>query len=218
MSNIVTIGLLCEGATDERFLLSVIKRTFDEVALECVSQLEVYDPELVDGKGATFVAAVQQAATHAQEQGIMVLCVHTDADSADDRNAFEFKINPAFSAVVGPQYCEALVAVVPIRMTEAWMLADAELLREEIDPVGNAIDLSLPARPESEHDPKETITELIRLALASRSRRQRDQLRIGDLYQPIGQKLNLQKLERLSSYQRFKESVRAAYRKLNYLV
>jgi hypothetical protein len=218
MSNIVTIGLLCEGTTDERFLLSVIKRTFDEVALECASQLEVYDPELVDGKGLPFVAMVQQAATSAQEHGIMVLCVHTDADSADDRTAFEFKINPAFSAVVGPQYCEALVAVVPIRMTEAWMLADAELLREEIDPVGHGAELVLPARPESEHDPKETITELIRLALASRSRRQRDQLRIGDLYQPIGQKLNLRKLERLSSYQKFKESVRAAYRKLNYLV
>jgi hypothetical protein len=218
MSNIVTIGLHCEGTTDERFLLSVIKRTFDEVALECASQLEVYDPELVTGEGATFVAAVQQAATNAQAQGIMVLCVHTDADSVDDRTAFEFKINPAFSAVVGPQYCEALVAVVPVQMTEAWMLADAELLRDEIDPVGQGANLPLPARPEYVNDPKETIVEVIRLALASRSRRQRDQIRIGDLYQPIGQKIDLQKLARLPSYQKFKESVRAAYRKLNYLV
>lgn len=218
MSNIITIGLHCEGTTDERFLLSIIKRTFDEVALECTSQLEVYDPELVEGNGTTFVAAVQQAAANAQAQGVMVLCVHADADSADDRTAFEFKINPAFSAVAGPQYCEALVAVVPIRMTEAWMLADAELLRGEIDPVGQDAELLVATRPENENDPKETIIELIRLALASRSRRHRDQLRIGDLYQPIGQKINLQKLERLSSYRKFKEGVRAAYRKLNYLV
>lgn len=217
MSNIITIGLHCEGTTDERFLLSVIKRTFDEVALECVSQLEVYDPELVNGKGVTFVAAVQQAAVNAHDQGIMVLCVHTDADNADDRTAFEFKINPAFSAVIGPQYCEALVAVVPIYMTEAWMLADATLLRGEIDPIGQGLDLPLPIRPESENDPKEIIKEIIRLASAGRSRRQRDQLHISDLYQPIGQKINLQKLARLSSYQRFKESVRDAYRKLNYL-
>ncbi len=217
MSNIVTLGLHCEGTTDERFLLSVIKRTFDEVALECASQLEIYDPERIAGKGANFVASVQAATAQAFDQGVKVLCVHTDADAADDRTAFTFKINPAFAATVGPAYCEALVAVVPVRMTEAWMLADPELLGQEI----GAAEAQLPSLrqwPESQANPKAVLEEAIRVALADRPRRHRDQLRIGDLYQPIGQKLDLRKLAHLPSYQKFKEAVRATYRQLNYLV
>jgi len=216
MSNIVTIGLYCEGATDERFLLSIIKRTFDEIAMECSSQLEVYYPERIPYIGGPFVEAVKKATILAYKQGVMVLCVHTDADDRNDRTAFQFKITPAFAAVEGPESCEVLVAVVPVRITEAWMLADIELLQEEI---GNVAPQAIRSHhyPESEADPKATIEEIIRAALADRPRRQRGQLCIGDLYQPIGQKLALSKLEKLGSYVKFKEEVRAAYRKLNYL-
>lgn len=220
MSNILTIGLHCEGTTDERFLLSVIKRTFDAVALECVSQLEVYEPQRVASAGGNFVEAVKQAATEAHRQGLMVLCVHADADAPDDRTAFDFKLTPALFAVAaappGAPPRALPVAVVPVRTTEAWMLADAGLLRDEIGSLPAQADL--PAHPEKVANPKEVIEEAIRLALADRPRRHRDQLQIGDLYQPLGQKIPLHKLELLPSYRKFKEAVRSVYRELNYLV
>ena len=160
MSNILTVGLFCEGTTDERFLLSVISRTFEEVALECSAQLEIYDPVpiVVDGDG--FMVEVVAAATAAHEQGIMVLCVHTDADAPTDRDAFQFKINPAFVAATGPGRCKVLITLVPVRMTEAWMLADPELLQDEIGlPSGTVFSTQ---RPEAIANPKETITSVRR--------------------------------------------------------
>jgi hypothetical protein len=40
MSNIVIIGFATEGATDVRFLESIIRRTFEEVALNVIVQLK----------------------------------------------------------------------------------------------------------------------------------------------------------------------------------
>lgn len=48
-------------------------------------------------------------------------------------------------------------------------------------------------------------------------KRRRKGLKIGELYSPIGQQLALEALEKLESYQKFKEAIRSAFRKLNYL-
>jgi len=49
------------------------------------------------------------------------------------------------------------------------------------------------------------------------TKKRRRQLKIGQLYLPIGQKIQLQKLESLASYNKFKSSVKEAFIKLNYL-
>ena len=49
------------------------------------------------------------------------------------------------------------------------------------------------------------------------SKRRRYKLKIGDLYQPLGQKVDLQYLESLPSYQKFQKAVRDVFIKLNYL-
>ena len=44
MANILTIAYTTEGSTDERFLNTIIKKVFEEVAFECDGVIEVYDP------------------------------------------------------------------------------------------------------------------------------------------------------------------------------
>lgn len=217
--NIVTIGFYTEGTTDDRFLQSIIKRTFDSVALECSSEIEVYEPEMINSFADTFNATIVAASHIAAERGSLVLCVHADADARNDRNAFEYKLDPAFAAVqtADPIGCDTLVAVVPVRMSEAWILADKVLLKAEIGTAASDHDLGLDRSPESYADPKAAIEESIRLAFESRTRRQRQQVTLSELYLPLGQKIGLDRLNMLPSYQKFRISVQNAFRKLNYL-
>lgn len=113
--------------------------------------------------------------------------------------------------------CRNIVPIIPVHMTESWMLADIELLKNEIGTTLSNVDLGLNRMPESVAQPKDLINNAIRISRTGLVRRRRHELTINQLYQPIGQKIALDRLDQLPSYAKFKEAVRAAYRKLNYL-
>ena len=163
---------------------------------------------------------VEKCARQAEKNGIMVLCVHTDADSKTDENTFDNKINPAFTAIGDLSYrslCNNLVAIVPVQMTEAWMLADRKLLKEEVGTSKSDMELGIDKEPEDYSNPKHIIENAIRKARQDLTRRRRRNLTISELYSPIGQKVALKSLEKLPSFQKFKKAVRGAFVKLNYL-
>jgi len=220
MSQII-IGFTTEGPTDVRFLSSIIQRTFVEVGFECSKEVEVVEPVIyiVKDKGDHFNEQIIKCCQKAFENGVMAFCIHADADDESDDHAFKFRINPTFEEIraIKEGICDNLVPLVPIQMTESWMLADKSLLKEEIGTEMNDTQLGLARDPESVNNPKEVIAEAIRIARQSLTRRRRKDLDIGELYQPIGQKISLNKLEKIPSYNKFKEEVRNAYRKLNYL-
>jgi len=97
------------------------------------------------------------------------------------------------------------------------MLCDKNLLKAEIGTNQSNIELGLHKNPETYPDSKEIIEHAIRIARQGITRRRRRRLTISELYLPIGQKTALQALERLPSYLKFKEEIRQAFRKLNYL-
>lgn len=219
MSNILTIAYGTEGTTDKRFLHSIIKRTFDEIAFECQTEIDVYDPVyLQPNEKNNFIDDVKALAKMSFDAGIHVLCIHTDADNISDEGARSHKIAPAFNAVAASNedVCKNLVPVVPITMTEAWMLADKELLISEIGTSKTINELGLNAHPENIADPKQRVIEALRIAQEHISNR-RYKLEISELYQPIGQKISLVKLRELKSYQEFREAVTNALKTLNYL-
>jgi hypothetical protein len=218
----ITIGYTTEGTTDVRLLESIIQRTFEAVAFECAGQVEVITPIIYIPKiaGAGFANQVEQCCKDACDKGVLAFCVHVDADDTNDNNVFANKIEPAFNniaTVSEENLCKNLVAVVPVQMTEAWMLADKLLLKEEIGTDKTDAELGINKMPETFSNPKGAITEAIRRARELLVKRRRSELSISELYQPIGQKISLEKLEALPSYLKFKDAVREAYRKLNYL-
>jgi hypothetical protein len=216
----VIIGFTTEGKTDNRFLENIIQRSFEDVAFECEGQIEILPIQHLEKHYGEFLNAVESHAYQAESNGIMVLCVHADADDRMDNNVFEHKINPAFHNVEGKvtePICRNLVAVVPIQMTEAWMLCDCDLLKNEIGTNKRDDELGIHKPPESYANPKQVIENAISTARLDLTKRRRRELTIGELYLPIGQKVALNKMERLPSYQKFKEAVRNAFRKLNYL-
>lgn len=167
MSKQIIIGFAAEGPTDVRFLESIVQRSFEDVAFECDGQVEILPVQCMEKESGDFVETVKSYAKQAEKKGIMVLCVHTDADAATDTNIFNYKINPAFTAVddvQGENLCKNLVAIVPIQMTEAWMLSDKELLKVEIGTRKSDEDLGINRSPEGYADPKQAIEIAIRKA------------------------------------------------------
>ena len=217
--NIVTIGFYTEGTTDDRFLHSIIKRTFDSVALECKPEIEVYEPEIITAIADTFPNTIIAVARAASAQGARVLCIHADADAHTDHDVFKHKIVPARIIVEKAQLPNGpvLVVIVPVHMSEAWILADKDLLRAEMGSTNSNQDLGLDRAPEAYADPKSAIEEAIRRAFEHRPRRHRQQVSLRELYLPLGQKIGLDRLAALPSYQKFRVEVQQAFRQLNYL-
>lgn len=219
MGNIITIAYTTEGSTDKRFLESVIRKTFEEVALKCEGSIEVYDPVYIElAKSGTFIHDMELLLKDAFKIGSNVVCFHADADNKNDHDVFQYKIEPLNSLLekLGNDTCKNIVSIVPIRMSEAWMLADKKLLKEEIGTTISDIELNINKQPEAVADPKEVIIEALRIAQDHLPKR-RNRITISELYQPIGQSISITELDKLSSFRKFKSSVENAFIKLNFL-
>ncbi len=219
MSNILTIAYSTEGPTDKRFLENIIRKVFEDAAYKCESNIEVFDPVFIKfPRENTFVEDVLKISSEAHNIGMNVVCIHVDADSDNDKDVMKNKIIPALEAVRQQNdntICKNLVSVIPVQMTEAWMLADKELLKDEINTNKSDIDLGINREPELIADPKKVIEDALNVAQSNLPKR-RNRITIGDLYQPLGQKIAMDKLETLNSFNKFKLSVEDALKRLNY--
>lgn len=213
------VGFTTEGKTDERFLRSVILHSFEDVAFECASPVEILPVQYLERRDEDFIEVVKCYAEEADKSGVMVLCIHADADAPTDAQTIAHKIAPAFAAVqniIDRPVCKNLAAIVPVQMMEAWMLGDKNLLKAEIGTNQSDAELGLHKNPEAYSHPKQIIEDAIRIARKGVAKRRRRDLTISELYSPIGQKIALAELEKLPSYRKFKEEVKRAFRKLNY--
>lgn len=214
-------GLFTEGNTDIRFLQTIVQKTLEAVAFDCSGQFDIeLSPIICNKTGLGFIEQVLEASKKGREDfGMMILCVQADADRKKLNDTYQHKINPCKVELEKQnenEYCKILVAVVPIQETEAWMLADKELLKKEINTDETDIKLGIHRAPESIANPKEVIENAIRVTRKNLTKKRIRNLTISDLYF-IGQSMDLKKLESLPSYQNFKDNVKKAFRKLNLL-
>ncbi|WP_416668298.1 hypothetical protein [Egbenema bharatensis] len=101
-----------------------------------------------------------------------LLFIHRDAE----KDTHEIRINEIRTAVTQVDSLSALtVCVVPVRMTEAWLLFDIGALRKAASNPNGKTELHLPniKRLEDEADPKDTLHQLLRQASGLSSRRLR---------------------------------------------
>jgi hypothetical protein len=222
MARQIFIGLMREGSTDQLFLKSVIERTFDDIRFECNTDIDIFELEEIPiSTGTTFIEKVLEAASKGYNDfGMMILCIHSDADNKKLEDTYRNRINPALEVLATKndnEFCKIVVAVIPIQETEGWMLADKELLKRENGTEKSDNELQINRHPEAVANPKECIENAIRIAREGHTKRRRKDLTISELYLPIGQALDLDKLGVLSSYQDFKTNIKEAFRALNLL-
>lgn len=223
MANFILAGLFTEGTTDVRFLESIVKKTLVDVAFECSGEIET-ELEIINinKTGLNFNQQVLEASKKASiDFSVLILFVHTDADGVNGEIIFQSKIIPAkefLNIYEDNSICKNVVAIVPIQMTESWMLADKELLKSEIGIAGTDFELGIHKNPEEITNPKAAIEKVIQLSKENQTKRKRNKgLMISDLYQIIGQKVELSELEKLPSYLKFKSSLREMFIELNFL-
>jgi hypothetical protein len=105
-----------------------------------------------------------------EEYPCQLLCIHRDADHATrEERAGEIR------AALGELEKPPAVCVVPVRMTEAWLLTDEDALRQAAGNPGGKVSLDFPALTGLERvpDPKAFLHSLLRQASGFAGRRLR---------------------------------------------
>ena len=205
------VGLIAEGTTDVRFLKNVIYRSITELSWQCDSQVEVFDIREIAVDGDTFSDKMLAASKSAFECGISVLCIHADSDARSIKEVMQNKFSPFFEALKDmpeEDYCKHIIPTIPIQMIESWMLADKELFKQQINAIEKRdVDLGIEKAPEKYSDPKSTIEQAIRIAMSGQSKKKRDQISISDLYEVLGNSIELTKLRTIPSFADFENNV-----------
>ncbi len=134
-----------------------------------------------------------------------LLFVHRDAERQEPQLRYE-EITAALAGLDAPP---PVICVVPVRMTEAWLLTDEVAIRRAADNPHGSVALSLPAlhTVESIPDPKQKLFELLRTASEKSGRRldqfKRDEaarrLRVAELTVDISPLQHLTAFQRLQS-------------------
>ncbi len=215
------IGLFTEGSTDTRFLTALVHRVATHIAFDCKGQIEIMEiiPIKIAKQGLNMIEQVQQAAQMSSEQyGINLLCIHIDADDKSDENVTRNKIQPIINTLKDldeKSFCKNITFIIPIQMTEAWLLADKSLLKKQLGTNKPDAELGIDKPPENYANPKEVIKEAIRIALSEKTKRRRYKIDIADIYALMGAEISLEALNNLSSFQKFKNSLKASFKTLN---
>mgnify|MGYP003315263753 CR=1 FL=1 len=150
---------------------------------------------------------------YAVENGAEILCIHTDADDSDDREVFDHKINPfltALSQTNADDCCQIVVPLIPVQEIEAWMMANKHLLKQQMGTTMSDNDLGLQNKPESYADPKQAIENAVSEVRKTMSKRFRNQISIGQLYEAMGRHLEIQDLMQLESFRKYIDNLHHA--------
>lgn len=200
-------GLFAEGRSDYDFLLRLLDRLLEAIAArlypgayEVGEAIGIDAPEqLRKGKRADRIAAAVFEFTGMFE----LLVIHADGD-ADPKAARSLRIEPGVAAVhaLNLEHPPALVACVPVRETEAWMLTDGRVFRELL---GDKVAPALPTNPEI-GDPKVTLQQVLKDCGGRRLP--------GSIHAFFGERVDLTTLRRLPAFQTFEAGLTAAVREV----
>lgn len=201
MTRYLTIGLLAEGPEDEIFLSSIAVRQLTRLASLASAPFDVADtPQRAEASTARTAhdlltdEAVDLATT------CDLLLVHNDYRERG-------KIDKLHRDVVLPSDCR-MVGIVPVRETEAWLLADSELLRS----LPGVVESALPWKGEPTGAQVERVSDpkaLLAAVLPGYDTRLLAEL--------LGQRIDLHRLHALPSYQQWCVELTAALKELHFL-
>lgn len=216
----LTLALYSEGVTDQHFLPDVIRRTSRQI-LDQYGQISLnvqpIDVIAFSKVGLKQDECILQAARGAIDYHILI--VHADADYRTDEKALRERFKPGYELVQNQEnVCKHLVPIIPIQMTEAWMLVDHMALQATIGTTMTAQELGVPAKAklvEADSNPKQTLHLILQKAYAHRPKRQRhNQASVSTLYSLLGRQISLERLQHVPSYRKFENDLTTTLKKL----
>lgn len=217
--NLLVMGLYVEGPTDDRFLPVIIQRTAAQILLQYDRfEIEVLEPIVLKKHPdiSSRDESILQAARDAN--GFHTLIVHSDADGPTQDEAFRYRFEPGNRLVQActENVCKDILPIIPVRMMEAWMLADIDQLREALGTKMSQQELGLHARVnkvESHHNPKAVIESIIRRTYPDKPQYWS---RIkGQLYADLAPMIRLSRLNNVPAYQQFVRDLTSTLKAIN---
>jgi hypothetical protein len=205
--DVLVLALYAEGPSDAHFLPPIIQRTSEAIlARFALTMVGMSDPLIITKKHGNLDWCILQASQEAKH--CHVLLVHNDADRLEYDEARRQRFEPGLHLVQqsGDEVCHHLVPVIPVRMIEAWMLADGNALRNVL---GTNLDhqmLDLPRRAalvETIADPKYRLNDIIRKINAVAGSRRRQPINLNAKLEPLARQIDLNKLFEVPSYRTF---------------
>lgn len=213
------LALYAEGPSDHRFLDELLRRAVEHLLVDGGHAVDLSPVQRLPVRTNERTRADRIAAGSAQLQGAFhLLFVHADG-GGDPQRARDERVQPGIEAMhasVGHEGRRA-VAVVPVRETEAWALADLDCLRRLLGTRRSALELGVPESAnelESLPDPKTTFAEIVRIARPGRRGRRRPAP--ASFLDLIGQQTRIAQLERLSAFRALLGDLDTALRALGF--
>jgi len=216
------LALYAEGPTDYRFLSLLLHRLTDalcvEKARELVDVSEVF-PLTEPGrfKEEDRATRILEAARESWRT-FNILFVHTDG-GGDPATARQERVEPAAQRIREELSAEneGVVAVLPVRETEAWALADGEAVREAFGCTLDDAALGLPPHAlevEWVLDPKQVLEQ----AYAQVVGRRRPKRKASHYLEAISQRLRLGSLRQLPAFKHLETELSSALVDLGFLI
>lgn len=212
----VSLALYAEGRADYDFLRPLLLRLCEDLCLNEASQhvefaesvLGLDEPDRLAGSSREerIVAAAREA-----WGAWRILFVHADADSDAERARAE-RTQPAIARLQQEFGVDGVgVAVVPVRETEAWAIADGDALRRASGSNVSDLVLGLPATRavETTADPKAVLDKAWRIATAARLRQRRT---VSAKLSYLGETVSLDRLRSLTAFRQLEQDLRHALR------
>lgn len=214
------LALWAEGKSDYSFLSPLLLRLCESLCTGATQPVDIGDVIGLDhaktSKTSTRAARISEAAKSATGSW-NILFVHADADG-DPVAALHERALPGIDGAkaAGLKRAEG-VAVIPVRETEAWALADGEALRSVFGTTLGDTELGLNARGaglERLADPKKVLDDCF---AAAHGGRRRSQLSVSNSLNALGEQVTLHRLMELPSFAGLHRDLGAALQRLNIL-
>ena len=215
---LLSSALYCEGPSDAVFLRPLLLRLCETIAADARAPVEIPDViDLIDEPEHRSRPRDERiaAAARAAEGAWIILFIHADADARDPQAAMAERVQPAIDRLARDLgTSRKAVAVVPIRMTEAWLLADIDAFRSVLGTTldAGALGLNVAHGVERMTDPKARFRRAIAAA--------RPRVRAGQLasYRArLGEAVSLEQLRRLTAFRTLEHDFRTALSALGIL-
>ncbi len=217
--NMLVLGLYVEGPTDDRFLPVIIQRTAEQILLQH-NRAEVIVLEPIIMKKYPDIAHRNESILRSARDayGFHALIIHADADGPSRNEAFHNRFEPGNTLVqaCAENVCKDLIPLIPVRMIEAWMLADQDQFLSALGIKTSQQELGLHPKAkqvESYHDPKAVISSVIQRTYPDKPQ-QWGRIR-GQLYADLAPMIRLSQLKDVPAYQQFVSDFTATLKAIN---
>jgi len=213
------LALYAEGPTDHHFLDELLRRAVEHLLLDSGHAVELSSVQrLPVSSGQSDRAARIASGAEAVQGAFHLLFVHADG-AGDAARAKSERVQPGLDAVNARLGAagRAGVAVIPVKETEAWALADSACLLEILGTKRSPTEVGLPESPreiEALADPKATFAAIVRAARPQRRGRRRPAP--GPFLGLVGQQARISELGRLSAFDALLQDVDAALTSLGF--